>query len=314
MGHISFVGKLDGVALSAGAPPIAPGLTLDLMAKHSLDFWLTSEDLPDPNNRVTLDRDGNIVLSLHAEQRGGPQAADAKLEEPAQAAATCDHGTTAIGPARATCSRPAHPARRRRAPERHDPLRPRPEDLGARRELQGARRRQPLRRRRQLLPVERRGEPGADDHGQRAARRRPPARAARRERDVAEVRMSALAIVAALAVCARRARGGGAPRRRTPLAVTAVDARRHDGLGHGPLGRASTPACSTFEKVVRRRGRRARTYEQLTGVFGARMRVVAAAARRRSDRADRVPGAARPADPGRLRAATTAGSSTSRSS
>ena len=33
------------------------------MARHSLDFWLTSEDLPDPNNRVTLDRDGGIVLS-----------------------------------------------------------------------------------------------------------------------------------------------------------------------------------------------------------------------------------------------------------
>jgi choline dehydrogenase-like flavoprotein len=62
MGHISFVGKLDGVALSAGAPAIAPGFTLDLMAKHSLDFWLTSEDLPDPENRVTLDREGNIVL------------------------------------------------------------------------------------------------------------------------------------------------------------------------------------------------------------------------------------------------------------
>jgi choline dehydrogenase-like flavoprotein len=52
MGHISFVGKLDGVALSAGAPAIAPGFTLDLMAKHSLDFWLTSEDLPDPDNRA----------------------------------------------------------------------------------------------------------------------------------------------------------------------------------------------------------------------------------------------------------------------
>ena len=58
MGHISFVGKLDGVTLSAGAPAIAPGWTLDLMGKHSLDFWLTSEDLPDPENRVTLDRDG----------------------------------------------------------------------------------------------------------------------------------------------------------------------------------------------------------------------------------------------------------------
>ena len=63
MGHISFVGKLDGETLSGGAPAIAPGFTLDLMARHSLDFWLTSEDLPDPDNRVSLDRDGNVVLS-----------------------------------------------------------------------------------------------------------------------------------------------------------------------------------------------------------------------------------------------------------
>jgi choline dehydrogenase-like flavoprotein len=63
MGHISFVGKLDGDTLKAGAPAIAPQWTLELMGKHSLDFWLTSEDLPDPNNRVSLDRNGNIVLS-----------------------------------------------------------------------------------------------------------------------------------------------------------------------------------------------------------------------------------------------------------
>ena len=63
MGHISFVGKLDAITLRAGAPAIAPGFTLELMASHSLDFWLTSEDLPDANNRVTLNRDGEIVLS-----------------------------------------------------------------------------------------------------------------------------------------------------------------------------------------------------------------------------------------------------------
>lgn len=63
MGHISFVGKLDAVTLRAGAPAIAPGWTLDQMAKHSLDFWLTSEDVPDPDNRVTIGRDGEIVLS-----------------------------------------------------------------------------------------------------------------------------------------------------------------------------------------------------------------------------------------------------------
>ena len=76
--------------------------------------------------------------------------------------------------------RPAHPAGRGRPPERHDPVRPRSPDLGARRRLPGARGGQPLRRGRELLPVERRGEPGADHHGQRAARRRPHPRASRR--------------------------------------------------------------------------------------------------------------------------------------
>jgi choline dehydrogenase-like flavoprotein len=80
MGHISFVGKLDGVALSAGAPAIAPGFTLDLMAKHSLDFWLTSEDLPDPDNRVTLDKNGNIVLAYTPNNEEAHRRLRAKLE------------------------------------------------------------------------------------------------------------------------------------------------------------------------------------------------------------------------------------------
>jgi choline dehydrogenase-like flavoprotein len=80
MGHISFVGKLDAVALSAGAPAIVPGMTLDVMAKHSLDFWLTSEDLPDPNNRVTLDTNGNIVLSYTPNNLEGHTRLIKKLE------------------------------------------------------------------------------------------------------------------------------------------------------------------------------------------------------------------------------------------
>lgn len=63
MGHISLIGAVDGNVLKAGAPRVVPGMTLDAMARHALPFWLTSEDLPDPENRVTLDRDGRIVLS-----------------------------------------------------------------------------------------------------------------------------------------------------------------------------------------------------------------------------------------------------------
>jgi choline dehydrogenase-like flavoprotein len=80
MGHISFVGKLDAVALSAGAPPVVPGMTLDVIARHSLDFWLTSEDLPDPDNRVTLDRDGNIVLSYTPNNEAGHRQLIRRLE------------------------------------------------------------------------------------------------------------------------------------------------------------------------------------------------------------------------------------------
>ena len=80
MGHISFVGKLDAVALSAGAPPFVPGMTLDVMARHSLDFWLTSEDLPDPDNRVTLDRSGNIVLSYTPSNEEGHRRLIKRLE------------------------------------------------------------------------------------------------------------------------------------------------------------------------------------------------------------------------------------------
>jgi len=81
MGHISFVGKLDGETLKAGAPAIAPQWTLELMATHSLDFWLTSEDLPDPNNRVTLGRDGRVVLSYKPNNEEGHKRLISKLEQ-----------------------------------------------------------------------------------------------------------------------------------------------------------------------------------------------------------------------------------------
>jgi choline dehydrogenase-like flavoprotein len=93
MGHFSFVAKLDGVALSAGAPAIAPGWTLDLMAEHSLSFWLTSEDLPDPNNRVRLDREGRIVLEYTPNNEEAHKRLTAKLKDLMQQQTKCGvHG------------------------------------------------------------------------------------------------------------------------------------------------------------------------------------------------------------------------------
>ncbi len=93
MGHISFVGKLDGETLKGGAPALTPGWTLELMAKHSLDFWLTSEDLPDSNNRVTLDGKGGIVLSYRPNNEEGHKRLTAKLKELMQQQSKCSvHG------------------------------------------------------------------------------------------------------------------------------------------------------------------------------------------------------------------------------
>jgi choline dehydrogenase-like flavoprotein len=63
LGHIQMLGKSDRDILRAGAPWFAPGLALEYMAKHAIDFWLTTEDLPYADNRVTVDREGTIHLS-----------------------------------------------------------------------------------------------------------------------------------------------------------------------------------------------------------------------------------------------------------
>jgi choline dehydrogenase-like flavoprotein len=60
LGHIQMLAKSDRHILREGAPWFAPKMALDYLAKHAIDFWLTSEDLPNPTNRVTVDRSGQI--------------------------------------------------------------------------------------------------------------------------------------------------------------------------------------------------------------------------------------------------------------
>jgi choline dehydrogenase-like flavoprotein len=63
------------------------------MGRHSLDFWLTSEDLPSPHNRVTLDRDGNIVLAYTPNNGEGHKRLIATLERLMQSQRACPiHG------------------------------------------------------------------------------------------------------------------------------------------------------------------------------------------------------------------------------
>ncbi len=66
MGNIQMVGKSQAQmfrARSRSRRSSRREWTLERMARHAVDFWLSTEDLPRPDNRVTLDRDGNVKLS-----------------------------------------------------------------------------------------------------------------------------------------------------------------------------------------------------------------------------------------------------------
>ena len=66
MGNIQMTGKSLG-PMYRGEKPLETALLpmglLDNLARHAVDFWLTTEDLPDPENRVTVNQAGNLTLS-----------------------------------------------------------------------------------------------------------------------------------------------------------------------------------------------------------------------------------------------------------
>jgi choline dehydrogenase-like flavoprotein len=67
MGNIQMVGKSVPEMYRGEKPVItklAPfGLSLKEVAEHAVDFWLSTEDLPQPENRVTIDGKGKVTLS-----------------------------------------------------------------------------------------------------------------------------------------------------------------------------------------------------------------------------------------------------------
>lgn len=66
MGNIQMVGKSVGEMYKGEKPletALAPIGLLDEIARHAVDFWLSTEDLPYPDNRVSVDRTGNITLA-----------------------------------------------------------------------------------------------------------------------------------------------------------------------------------------------------------------------------------------------------------
>ena len=176
LGNIQMVGKSQAPMFHGEKPTetkLAPHWSLEMIAKHAIDFWLSTEDLPLPENRVTVDRDGRVTLAYKPTNDVPKQELYKKLKSIL--------GKLANGarpPVRAIrLHEDRHPCRGLCTHGRHLPLRLRPGDVGAERRLPRTRGRQPVRRRHQRVPVDRRGQPGTDRDGELASRRRPLARA-----------------------------------------------------------------------------------------------------------------------------------------
>jgi choline dehydrogenase-like flavoprotein len=68
LGGIQMLGKSDDDEIHAQAPrwagKISPDLPFEILAHHAVDIWLCGEDLPQADNRVTVDAEGAIHLSI----------------------------------------------------------------------------------------------------------------------------------------------------------------------------------------------------------------------------------------------------------
>lgn len=68
LGGIQMLGKSDAEQIRGEAPRwagrVSPDMPFGVLAHHAVDFWLCGEDLPSPDNRVTVDSDGRIRLTL----------------------------------------------------------------------------------------------------------------------------------------------------------------------------------------------------------------------------------------------------------
>ncbi len=65
LGNIQMVGKSQAPMFHGEKPAetrLAPRWSLEAIARHAIDFWLSTEDLPLPENRVTVDGDGRVTL------------------------------------------------------------------------------------------------------------------------------------------------------------------------------------------------------------------------------------------------------------
>ncbi|MFN7022500.1 MAG: FAD-dependent oxidoreductase [Phycisphaerales bacterium] len=81
LGLIQLMGKPDPWTLGWLRGGRLPGVELGEIAARTIDFFVTAEDLPDPENRVTLREDGSIRLCYRANNTEAYDRLEGKLVE-----------------------------------------------------------------------------------------------------------------------------------------------------------------------------------------------------------------------------------------
>ena len=164
LGNIQMCGKSNAEAMKGEEPKLtmlAPHWSLADVARSRRGLLATTEDVPEPGNRVTVDRDGSVHLAYAPTNAAEAAGLYHELRKILNHVGMAQHHVLDknfymnMSIPIAGCARPG----------RDLPVRRRPGHVGARRQLQGPRAGQPLRRGHQLLPQHRGGESGPHRHG-----------------------------------------------------------------------------------------------------------------------------------------------------
>jgi choline dehydrogenase-like flavoprotein len=84
LGNVQLLGKISGAILKSQLR-WAPEFALDIMARHAVDFYFMSEDLPSPDSRVRLDG-SRVVLDWRPSNMSAQNGLIARMREVLRAA------------------------------------------------------------------------------------------------------------------------------------------------------------------------------------------------------------------------------------
>jgi len=81
LGEIQLMGRNDFDTILWLAEKIYPGKDYEELKKMTIDFWLTAEDLPSPDNRVTITNEGKIKVFYHRNNYTAYEKLKVKLKQ-----------------------------------------------------------------------------------------------------------------------------------------------------------------------------------------------------------------------------------------